>query len=811
MTPRVAPLVIGLVAVLAVGPLGCTSDEQKVADHVAAAEKYQEAKDLRSALVELRAALRIEPKSADLNMRIADTYQAMGSPRAGFFYGEAYRLDKSLTRAALMQVPTLYDSDPEGALAIVDEVIEREPANVDAYRRRAEVLLVKSDTDAALTAAHTAVELDPESLGAHRTVTTVYRAKIREELLLGRDPGKELFEKALAAADRAEAVAKDQTPVGGPWYDRLEKALIYVEWDGHEKEAQQAVREAFGMAKDADDESGIQTTTRDARRIAAASSDREFRRWALERWVEVDPGAVRGWRRLAALQRELGGSSDEVWNRALTQRPDDVALHAEYVRVLVANDEADRAFEYLASLPPALAQTAEMKALAFELYLDRGDLEEAKTKLAKLQADYPDDPLTKLSAAAYDLRTGNAERGLQVLRILAGQVERADVFRRLAFAEARAGNGEAALSAVERAIELRPNSSNDAYELRLRLLAAKGDWLAVLRGWREMRKQGFRPGPTSTSLRIQALYELGRRDVAKPLLETAIKSGELSQRDILLFNKYESSHQPHRADELARRSWQSNKESVTFTRVLVNHALARKDVDEALRILDENRKLTGHSADPIRHARMLLVKGRGDEAEALAIEAFQARPRPFGASPLLVEILGRRGKSDLAVSMLEKSRADGTLQPAGLWQLGRIYFELGEYEKAQPPLEEAIAKKPDFSPAISDLALVLAERGKDLDRAVALARKVKGENPENPAIADTLGYVYLKKGLAEPAAFEFRSAIELAKVRGREKAAYHYHLGLALKAQGRDDEAGRAFDEALRIQPDFQAARDASG
>jgi len=784
MTLRIARLALGLAAVLALGPLGCASDEEKVAAHIEAAEKYQDAKDFRSALVELRAALSIQPKNADLNLRIADNYQAMGRPQAGFFYGEAYRLDKSLTRAALMQVPMLYVNDADAALALVDEVIAAEPANVDAYTRRAEVLLVKNDTEGALAAALTGIEIDPTHVNAHRMVTSVYRARIREDKLLEKDPGDEVYEKALAAAEKAAEVSKDQERLG-PWYDRLDQALIYGEWQGHDEQAEASVREAFRLAEESDDPSGIQTVTREARRIAAGHPNAEFRRWALERWVEVEPGAVQGWRRLAALERELGGSSDEVWARALAQRPDDVALHAEYVRVLLATRQEDRAFEYLASLPPSIAALPDLKALAFELHLDRGELEQAKAQLDALKAEHPDDPLTQLSQAAYDLQTGKLQRGLDALRVLSGQVERADVLRQLAMAESRAGNQEAALAAIERSIQLQPGRAAQAHQLRLRLLAAKGDWLAVLRGWREMRKQGFPSDPTSTSLRIQALYELGRRETAKPLLEAALKDGQLQERDILLFNKYESPYQRGRAEEMARETWEQDKKNVAFTRLLVHHALAHQDMEEALRILDENRKLNGYSADPMRHARTMFVMGRQEEAEQLAIETFEAPSRPFGASPLL--------------------------QPAGLWQLGRIYYELGEYAKAQAPLEEAIAANPDFSPAISDLALVLAERGQDLDRAVTLARKVKSQNPENSAIADTLGYVYLKKGLAEPAAFEFRSAIELAKVSGREVAEYHYHLGLALKAQGRDAEAGLAFDEALRIQPDYEAARDARG
>jgi tetratricopeptide (TPR) repeat protein len=39
--------------------------------------------------------------------------------------------------------------------------------------------------------------------------------------------------------------------------------------------------------------------------------------------------------------------------------------------------------------------------------------------------------------------------------------------------------------------------------------------------------------------------------------------------------------------------------------------------------------------------------------------------------------------------------------------------------------------------------------------------------------------------------------------------SFHYHLGLALREMGRDRQAGRAFQKALEIDPDFPDAEDA--
>ena len=70
-------------------------------------------------------------------------------------------------------------------------------------------------------------------------------------------------------------------------------------------------------------------------------------------------------------------------------------------------------------------------------------------------------------------------------------------------------------------------------------------------------------------------------------------------------------------------------------------------------------------------------------------------------------------------------------------------------------------------------------------------------------MADTLGYVYLKKSLYDPALQQFKYAVELAQRDADdgsvERPEYHYHAGLSLQAMGRNDEAAAAFERALAL------------
>jgi tetratricopeptide (TPR) repeat protein len=73
--------------------------------------------------------------------------------------------------------------------------------------------------------------------------------------------------------------------------------------------------------------------------------------------------------------------------------------------------------------------------------------------------------------------------------------------------------------------------------------------------------------------------------------------------------------------------------------------------------------------------------------------------------------------------------------------------------------------------------------------------------------------VYLKKGLFEPALQQFQHAVEASARAARdlpnERPEYHHHMGLALKALGRNDEAVVAFARALQLDATFENADEA--
>ena len=94
---------------------------------------------------------------------------------------------------------------------------------------------------------------------------------------------------------------------------------------------------------------------------------------------------------------------------------------------------------------------------------------------------------------------------------------------------------------------------------------------------------------------------------------------------------------------------------------------------------------------------------------------------------------------------------------------------------------------------------MLADQDKDLDEALNYARLAKSKYPNDPGVMDTLGLVYLKKGLVDSAISELEeSAAKLA-----DNPTVRYHLALAYQLKGDSQNARRELKAALESGQQF--------
>jgi tetratricopeptide (TPR) repeat protein len=820
---RDAQRIVAVLGMLAFGGatlLGCSSDQEKASEHLARAEAYQAEGKRKEALLELRSALQLDPKSADTNFRIGTVLEAQEQyGDAAFYYGEAHRLDPSRSDAALALVKLIAFPEPERASALIDGVLAREPNSAPAYSMRSFMQLIHKDTQAALEAALTATELDPNDAAAAHQLGVVHQARIREARMIERRPPEaSLFEAAVAAFDRAAELGTDEQAAAALY----ERARVLATWPDHGEQAEAAYRELVERAAAGGDPDLYRQGALAARLYARQTRNAPLLRWSIEQVVQADPDDMEAWSELAHVveHQEGDGAGEAVLRRLIEKQPKSSEAHIAYARHVLGFDGREDAIRHLEKVAPTVDAPDEILGFLVDLRYSGGEPEEARALVDRLAAEHPGSPRTDLARAQRMIAEDQLDEAVLLLRELNGRAETFDSQHLLALAEARRGRLPDARQAIARGLEIgaAPQREASLLALRAQIEHATSSWTDLLQTVSLLARASGTLTPSQRVMRAEAQFEVGRTEIAKQTLERALEDEPPTVPAVLLFARFQGAEDPDRARALLEGAVERAPADVRLHAALAEMEAAAGRVDEALARIDSALALNLPEARTASlralRARALMTLGRPDEAGDEAMRAFQAAPGDAAIANLVVAIYASQGKTDEVIASLEEARDVGALGRAGEELLGRMYTQTGRDDAAIETYERLLAAGWTRVGVKNDLAFLLAKSDRDLDRALELAREAQSQQGENAAVADTLGFVYYRKQLFEPAVQQFRFAIETAQRTsgaqgGPETAGYQYHLGLALRGLDRNEEAIEAFEAALRQDPGLAEAEQA--
>lgn len=203
--------------------------------------------------------------------------------------------------------------------------------------------------------------------------------------------------------------------------------------------------------------------------------------------------------------------------------------------------------------------------------------------------------------------------------------------------------------------------------------------------------------------------------------------------------------------------------------------------------------------------QIALGQGRPEEAEGYWRRALDADPNQLEGYLALASLYLRLETGDKALQIAADLEAREPKSPAGPMLQGMILESVGKNREAMARYERALSIQPDFAPAANNLAYLLVEERNDVQRALPLAEKARKGLPDNPAVADTLGWVFQKMGLPHKAMNLFLEAVEQMP----DHPTVHYHLGVAYASLGKDELARESLARALVISGTFPEADDA--
>ncbi|MEO6654644.1 MAG: tetratricopeptide repeat protein [Pyrinomonadaceae bacterium] len=190
------------------------------------------------------------------------------------------------------------------------------------------------------------------------------------------------------------------------------------------------------------------------------------------------------------------------------------------------------------------------------------------------------------------------------------------------------------------------------------------------------------------------------------------------------------------------------------------------------------------------------------EAEKELVTAIELDENYLPAYSAYANLLTGLNRTDEAVAQYKKVLDK---RPAAqiYTLLGIVEEARGNSSEAETDYRKALGIAPETSIAANNLAWLIVENQGNLDEALQLANSAVSKNQSVAGFYDTLGWVYLKKGLALPAVEQLKKAVALEetnaqKTGGMPNPGYRVRLGMALAKAGDKRSARREAETSLR-------------
>lgn len=436
-----------------------------------------------------------------------------------------------------------------------------------------------------------------------------------------------------------------------------------------------------------------------------------------------------------------------------------------------------------------------------ELFATIGKNAEASQLLATILKANPKDNEAIAMRAALMLTTGNRDQINLAANDLQSLVTKMPQNHLLRFNLARAliakGEVDQARLQLEEAIKIRPDFVI-AREVLARIYLMKSDSGRALKEADEIITFD-RNNLQAHLIRSSALLGIGDRDKARQELDLITKAypQNAEARYQVGYLAWQDKDYKH-AEDVFGELYKSNPNDLRGLVGVVETMASQNRMAEAIKAMENSVQREPQRADlRVALGNLYLRAERYDDA----VQAYQGLldKNPKSADLLFRLAETQRRKGDLTAS-IETFRRCSQASPGDtkcLLQLGLLMDGTGKREQAKPIYEQILKIMPDHPVALNNLAFIKAEEGVDLDQALTMVQRARQKLPNSPDVADTLGWIYIKKNLSEDAVRVFRDLVQ--KEPGNP--TYRVHFAMALLQKGDKPSAKRELEAAIKSNP----------
>jgi len=236
---------------------------------------------------------------------------------------------------------------------------------------------------------------------------------------------------------------------------------------------------------------------------------------------------------------------------------------------------------------------------------------------------------------------------------------------------------------------------------------------------------------------------------------------------------------------------------------LAELAERRGDIVRAL----QNYQLLADSSLALlaRSAAARIMLSQGDRKGAMALIDEHASQHPEAAIELVTtraQLLGNAGDHNGAIATLDAALLKYPQHPGLTYQRATTLERAGRSRQSIAAFEALLRQRPADPGIANALGFTLADHNRELERAEKLIKQALAVSPDNPAIQDSLGWVYLRKGRVREAA----GILEHAWRNGRD-AEIAAHWGESLWQLGEQGRARYVWQQALNLDPSNRAVQ----
>lgn len=786
-----------------------------LADSQAEAAQEVLEKALRSGLdraevtIPLGHALLLQGKGADFLARFPGDVLS-GSVRAEYLVLKAQALRQG--------------SDPDGALAALDEAITLDPSTVEAYLSAADLYLSRGRSADAARYVERAQSVAPENPRVWMIRGNVLQSTGQLASAI------DAFGKAL----RLEPLYADA---------RLARLSLLID-TGRERDAAEDVEfvsknfpkeprgnylRAVYLARKGDG-AGAREALAAAGNLLAPIAPEVMRRRAPE-LLMLSGLVFHGLNQMERAQAYL--------EAFLGLYPGNSAARKLLGSVFLQRRDFNNAARTLESVERVAPDDPQVLAMLGGAYLGQGKADSATRKLQRALELGGGAPDTQAWLGAGLIQTGQTAAGLkQMSAAFERAPDNAALASTLAIAYAQKGEPKKAVVVLKKALQTVPK-----HPLLLNLLGAASTAAGDAAGARKAYEQaaaaspGYEPpllnlakldiaeGRTEDALArlsrvlkanhksVEAMREMARlehrRGRTKEALEWMEKAYGLEPANVALTADFVdfliASGKPARAVEVGRYAEARYPENLTVLTVLAKALVAAGDSTNARNLLGKMTRLANF--DPVRQheiAQLQLLSGNPSGAAYSLDKALADNPDHLPARILMVEVeqaLGRDGAAETRASALLKSYPD----LARVHRLmGDIRLRAGRFAEAADSYQRAQSREPSTDHAVRYATALM--RGGNMAKGVEVIRDWASQHPKDPLASRALGEAHMRAG-------QYGAARKILAGLAAQREDYSVlnSLAAATLLDGAAGEAVTIAKRALALAPEDAAVLDTAG